>query len=120
MAKRKLTINSTLKTQKAQTILEYTVVIGLVVAILITMGPYFQRLIQGSIKLTADQIGFQENADQDFSVGYLQASHTIADTILNGTIEEDGAGTTTYFYDDTIATTSNAQVDLGFVETPDP
>ena len=110
-------INKKFRTHRAQTILEYTIVIGLIVVVLITMGPYLQRLIQGSIKLTADQIGFQENADQDFSVGFLEASHTSVNTVSNKTTTEE-RGTTTYLYDDATHMTSNAQVDLGFIETP--
>ena len=103
-----------LKTKKAQTILEYTIVIGAVVAILLTMSPYLQRLIQGSIKVAADQIGFQENADQDFTVGYLNVAYTTIDTVSDKTMNELG-GITSYFYDDTTSTTSNGQVYLGVV-----
>ncbi len=109
------------KKQRAQTILEYTIVIGLIVVIMIAMGPYLQRTIQGSIRLTADQIGFQENADQDFSVGYLERSFATTRTVSNKTTNEGQhgeRGTTEYLYDDATNTTSNAQVNLGFIEAP--
>ena len=93
-------------------------VIGVIVVVLITMGPYLQRLIQGSIKLTADQIGFQENADQDFAEAFLNSSFTTTDAISDKRTEERRDQGTTYTYGDVVNTQSNAQVNIGFTETP--
>lgn len=112
-------IKKNIQTKKAQTILEYALVVSVVLAALLAMGPYMQRLIQGTIKLTADQIGFQENADQDFSVGFLNYSFTQADTRSDKTTRED-RGFTTYIYDDDVHISSNTDANLGFVESPRP
>ena len=49
---------------KAQSILEYTLILGVVALALTTMQLFFKRGIQASIKLAADEIGRQEDAEQ--------------------------------------------------------
>lgn len=50
---------------KAQSILEYVVVLGVVGMALGTMGLYFRRGIQAVIKVAADEVGIQEDAEDD-------------------------------------------------------
>ena len=50
--------------KKAQSIQEYVIVFGLVVVALISMQTYMKRGIQGAVKDMADQIGFQDKAEE--------------------------------------------------------
>lgn len=52
------------KFRKGQSIVEYTVIIGLVVAALTTMQVYVRRGIQAGIKIAADELGPQEDAGE--------------------------------------------------------
>lgn len=49
---------------KGQSILEYAIIIGLVVAGLTTMQLYIKRGIQAGIKVAADELGRQEDAEE--------------------------------------------------------
>ncbi len=51
-------------TRRGQTILEYMLLIGFVVLAIFYMGPALKRGLQSLIKVTADQIGNQADADQ--------------------------------------------------------
>jgi hypothetical protein len=51
---------------KGQTLLEYMILIGLVLMALVFMGTDIKRTLQSLIKVTADQIGNQAEADQDY------------------------------------------------------
>ncbi len=96
---------------KAQTILEYTIVIGVVILIMFAMGPMMKRGIQSLIKTVADEVGIQQNADQRFDAGsYLSRSDASATSTVDKQIS-DNLGTTVYFYNDTIVTTSTAVVE---------
>lgn len=55
---------------KAQTTLEYAILIGVVVAGLIAMQVYLKRGFQGKLKESADSMG------QQFSPGYTTADYT--------------------------------------------
>lgn len=61
------------KQKDAQTILEYIILVGIVAVILAAMQPLVKRGIQSIVKVTADQLGQQSNADQtvDEDKGYL-------------------------------------------------
>lgn len=50
--------------KKGQSIIEYTVILGLVVAGLMTMQAYIKRGIQATIKVAADELGRQEDAEE--------------------------------------------------------
>lgn len=65
--------------RRGQSILEYTMVVALLTVVFFYMGPTIRRGVQMLIKLTADQVGNQMNADQDFNdeqQGYMVASNT--------------------------------------------
>ena len=51
--------------KKAQTVMEYAVLIGLVTVALTVMGSYIRRGIQGAIKIAADEMGTQEDTTED-------------------------------------------------------
>lgn len=50
---------------KAQSILEYVVLLGIVGLALGTMGLYFRRSIQSVIKIAADELGSQEDTEEE-------------------------------------------------------
>jgi hypothetical protein len=65
--------------RRGQTIIEYTMIIGIVVVVLTYMGTGIKRGVQSLVKVTADQVGIQNNADQDYNdaqQGYMIASNT--------------------------------------------
>jgi len=61
------------KLKRAQTFMEYTLLIGVVVAIGSAMTPLLQRGVQAMVKGVADQIGNQINADE----GQTRDSRTV-------------------------------------------
>ena len=67
-------------TNKGQTVIEYVVLIGIITIALFYMGPLLKRGVQSLVKATADQIGNQQRADQDFTntagSGFLVGSNT--------------------------------------------
>ena len=46
--------------------MEYTIIVGIVAVVLSYMGTGIKRGVQSLVKVTADQVGNQQNADQDF------------------------------------------------------
>ena len=60
---------------KGQSLLEYSIILGVIVLIIFTMTPTIRRLTQGLIKVMVDQIGSQQNAEQRFDDrGHLDSS----------------------------------------------
>ncbi len=102
--------------RKAQAILEYTIVLGVIVVIMFTMGPMIKRGAQSLIKMVADQVGVQNDADQRFDdSGHLEASYSATRSSMDKQTL-DSAGTTRYIFDDMVSTETNASVNLGFTE----
>jgi hypothetical protein len=125
------------KNFKGQVILEYAVIIGLVVAIMLAMSPKIKRLIQGMVKITADQVGAQTEADQfhqflntgnfvtdvhkpKLEDGYLESSYTYVRTVDNKrTLEAPNIsdlGVTNYVYSVNAVTNTSSLSNLGFIE----
>ena len=52
------------KERKGKTFIEYTLVIGILITVLIAMTPMMRRGVQAMVKMTADQLGSQQNAEQ--------------------------------------------------------
>ena len=101
--------------RKAQSLLEYIFLIGIVTMALFAMNTLFKRGIQGIIKVTADQIGNQQNAEQKITPtsGFLgEAYSSTKSNIQKNTRELDGA--VDYIFDDRVDTFSNSLVNLGF------
>ena len=79
--------------RRGQSILEYTIIIGIVTVVLYYMGTSIKRGYQSMIKLTADQVGNQQNADQDFSSvqqGYMLQSNSQFQQSRNKRVRETG------------------------------
>jgi Flp pilus assembly pilin Flp len=106
------------KTIDAQSLIEYTIVLGLIAAVLIAMTPMVKRVNQSMIQVVSDQIGNQQAADQRFnSGGYLVHSYTAVEQHTNHGTRED-FGQIQYLYDDNVAIQTNALVNSGFIPTP--
>lgn len=58
---------------KAQSILEYAVLTGIIMGVLSVMQVYFQRGIQAVVKVAADEVGRQEDAEE---IDPLKGQHT--------------------------------------------
>ncbi len=100
----------------AQSILEYSLVLGLVAMVLSTMGPLIQRSLKGMIMLTADQIGLQANSDQKFQDN---AAMVGTNSFVNVSIKKDSyerVGIFTYEYEDSSYMTSSSLINMGFQE----
>jgi len=65
------------KRKKGQTFIEYTLLIAIILAVLSAATPMIRRGIQGMIKVVADQVGRQQNAEQTAgNSGYLISQFT--------------------------------------------
>lgn len=113
---------------KGQSIIEYTIIVGIVSVVLFYMGTGIKRGVQSLIKVTADQVGNQENSDQDFNdthQGYMEGSNSLTDQSNNkqrhefGYIQSNGVGTytqNTSFNESTI-TNSETITNGGFTQS---
>ena len=105
--------------------IEYTIVIGIIIIVMFAMTPLIKRGTQCMIKVVADQIGNQKNADQTAfqgtgntlsnTEGYLKSSYTSARNIQDQETQET-AGSMTFIHGDRIDTFSNVLLNLGFTE----
>ena len=79
--------------RRGQSVLEYTIIIGIVTVVLYYMGTGIKRGVQSMVKVTADQVGNQQNAEQDFNdaqQGYMQSSNSMAQESRNKQVTESG------------------------------
>ena len=86
--------------KNGQSAMEYILLVGIVTTALMIMGTDLKRGIQSVVKVTADQVGNQQNADQDFShvqEGYMVGSNTEIQEIKNDKTAEIGYVTNTGF-----------------------
>ena len=82
-----------MRTRRGQSILEYTMIAGIITLVLFYMGTAIKRGVQSLVKITADQVGNQQNADQDFNdiqSGYMVASNSSAQDANNKQVSEFG------------------------------
>ncbi len=76
-------------TTLGQTMLEYILLIGVVTLVLVSMGTDFKRGLQSFVKVTSDQLGNQESAEQEFNgqsgilINSLTKSNQIRGRLLN-------------------------------------
>ncbi len=105
-----------------QTVVEYIVLIGIITAALIVMGPLFKRGVQSLVKVTSDQIGDQQNADQDFldandpgaTGGYLVGSDTRVTGQVNKIVKTGNfSGVAGIAVNESTNTTADSQTNLG-------
>ena len=113
-------------TRRAQTILEYTIIVGIVTVVLYYMGTGIKRGFQSMIKVTADQVGNQQNSDQDFNdtaQGYMVASNTATQENNDKQVMELGSGAPgnamyvqNIVYNQTTDTQTNTVTNGGFTQ----
>ena len=104
---------------RAQTILEYVVLIGIATMVLTAMGPSIRRGIQSVIKLAADQIAPQQESEQVFDDkerGYLVNSFTTIRSKTKTHLGDDIFGRKTFDFDDTSETITESFTNEGFTE----
>jgi len=113
-------------TRRGQTILEYTIIVGIVTVVLFYMGTGVKRGVQSLVKVTADQVGNQQDADQDFTdvrQGYMESSNSTTEQINNKQIGQIGyypstgttpVETTNIAYNDYTDTVTNTITNGGF------
>jgi hypothetical protein len=102
---------------RSQMVMEYVFMLGVLIAVFVTMAPLIRRGIQAMVRMVADQVGNQVNAEQEFgSSGHLVNSYTI--TQLNQDLNvSEYLGTTTYTYNrDDVLSVTNSLRNLGFME----
>lgn len=104
-----------LKINKGQSLVEYTAVVGIVIVVFITMNPMIKRGIQGMIRTVADQVGNQEDAEQRFNESYLNRSTTEM-AVSSSKITQQRLTNLTTTYDESVTTSSDALLNLGFTE----
>lgn len=98
---------------RGQSLLEYSTVLGIVVVILMAMQPLIKRSTQSMIKVVADQIGFQRNADQPFDYSsYLENAYMVTRSTLS---EERREANTmaNFYYQDRSLSRSTQYMNLG-------
>jgi hypothetical protein len=101
--------------QKAQSILEYTIVIGAIVLIMFAMSAMIKRGTQGMIKVVADQLGNQQNSDQPFETGGAHLENSYASTrAITDKTRSEFLGDIDYIYQDSVFTRENTTISLGF------
>lgn len=105
---------SSKKNNKAQIFLEYSIICSVVLVVLITMNMLIKRGIQGMIKVTADQIGEQENSDQTFDEGGHMERQYISVRAMTDKTTREFLGVTNYIYNDAIRTDIRTETNLGF------
>ena len=107
---------------KGQTIVEYIVLIGIITVALFYMGPLFKRGVQSLVKVTSDQIGGQQNAEQDFqdandpgaTGGYLVSSDTEGNSSVKKKVKTGNfSGVAGIAVDETTNTTADSHTNLG-------
>lgn len=86
----------TLSSPKAQSILDYSLLFGIVTLTFFAIGPYIKRGVQAHIKTVADQIGTQKGAEQsvnrELGQGYLISAYTNSQARSGKGIVDDPAG----------------------------
>jgi predicted PurR-regulated permease PerM len=112
-----------MRSRLGQSVLEYTIIVGIVTVVLYYMGTSVKRGMQSLVKVTADQVGNQQNADQDFNdiqQGYMQSSNSTVQESKSKKVTELGnstayAGNTSY--NESSYSTSKTITNAGFTQT---
>ncbi|HQP10280.1 MAG TPA: hypothetical protein PKV41_02715 [Candidatus Omnitrophota bacterium] len=116
--KKDLTRKTHRRKTRGQVIAEYTMVIGVVVMVLMAMSVMIKRGLQGMVKVVADQVGNQKDADQKVEKsGYLVSQYT-STRMSSDAIESEFLGVKNYIRDDTTQTITTTVTNLGFTVDP--
>jgi len=115
-----------MRARRGQSILEYTMLVGILTVVLMYMGTAIRRGVQSLVKVTADQIGNQQNSDQDFNdtqQGYMIGSNEAVQENNSKEVKEIGyipsSGVPVYVtntsYNDATETTTNSITNGSFI-----
>lgn len=111
------------KRDKGQSLLEHIMLASIVIGALVVMSVFIRRGIQAAVKVAADQIGRQNEAEfrEDATSGYLVNSYTSTrsrstKTTLQRPSAADSLG---YLYDDRVRQETRTLSNLGFRNTVD-
>ncbi len=109
---------STLKKITGQTIVEYALLVGIVIALLLVVTPMIKRGAQGMVKVVADEVGYQNNAEQKDGHGLISTQvKTRLDKIQKKKEFYDGTKHSVYtHYDERVDTDTESKSDLGPAE----
>ena len=102
--------------RRAQSIMEYVMLISIITAAVIYMLPRIKRTTQSMMKSAADQIGDQKGAEQTFNnaeKSYLINSHTVSRTVVNN-LRTDASGVIDQRYDETTQTNTTSYMNTGW------
>lgn len=102
--------------RRAQSIMEYVLLVSLVTAAVVYMLPRVKRGTQSMIKAAADQIGDQKGAEQvfnDATRGYLVSSNTATKTAVNNR-RQDSWGWITQNSTESSETSTNSVTNAGW------
>ncbi len=101
-----------------QSLVEYVTIVGIITMVFVTLTPNIKRSIQALVKMTADQIGEQKNADFVYDLkkrGYVIEAGTTISAKSNREVQEF-IGATSYLPDESTTMKTNSITDLGFRE----
>ena len=79
-----------MKKNKAQSIIEYSILLGLLAAGFFTLQVYLKRGIQAGIRASADQLGNQQEGTVYFDLrdGFVENSSSTTETVVPSTTEK--------------------------------
>lgn len=102
---------------KGQNIVEYTLLFGIIIAAIVAMSPMIKRTSQAMVKLVADQVGEQKNAEQiGGDTGWLKSSVTATEVSKRERLQEAGGNIIKTTLEDRTLTGVTSASDLGFTE----
>ncbi len=100
---------------KGQTIVEYSLLLGIVIAVLLILTPMVKRSTQGMVKVVADELGYQRNAESQVEGGLI---FTNVQTVIDRQQHKqewysNSLHRTQTSYQDNVQTTTQSASDLG-------
>jgi len=111
-------LKKNLKLVVAQTIVEYTFLLGIIFAIFMALSPMIRRTSQGMVKIMADQVGLQINSEQIGGKAGKLINMTIDSKRSDSKTKAEDFGTTTYVIDRSQDTKTATYSNVGFIEKP--
>ncbi|MFA5144929.1 MAG: hypothetical protein WC723_02870 [Candidatus Omnitrophota bacterium] len=95
---------------KAQSLVEYSIILAVVLAALMGMQLYMKRGLQAGVKVAADQLGSQESAD--VLINFKRQANTVSNTtalksgVVRTQVSEGGSQTKATDITDTVVSSS--------------
>ena len=102
--------------RRAQSIMEYVMLLSIITAAVVYMLPRIKRTTQSMMKSAADQIGDQKGAEQTFNDvegSYLINSRAVSTTLVNN-LRTDTSGTVRQTFNETSETTTTSFMNTGW------